>query len=204
MYEVFFESGSIVFTADRHLHAGKVIPVDREADLWPVFTQWRTHAHAGDLVLLSDHPSAAFRRFSLMFELIEAAGGMVFHPGGEYLFIFRKGKWDLPKGKIDEGELAEQAAIREVEEECGISGLHIRGELPAGFHVYLSPEGIWMLKKTRWFLMEVPRASPLYPQKSEDIEEARWIRPDDFSLILPNAYPIVHRLIQHLSGLGNL
>jgi 8-oxo-dGTP pyrophosphatase MutT (NUDIX family) len=204
MYEVFFESGRIVFTHNRHFYAGKTIVADREQDLWDVFVRWTEAFHAEDLIFVSDHPASTFRRFSTMFELIEAAGGMVFHPGEEYLFIYRRGKWDLPKGKIDDGETPGQAAIREVEEECGIAGLKIMEPLPSGFHVYVCGEGQWMLKKTNWYLMQVPEACKLYPQQSEGIEEARWFRPGDFPQIMSNTYPFIKKMISRLGREGKI
>ena len=52
-----------------------------------------------------------------------AGGGKVYNPKNEILFIFRNGKWDLPKGKAEAKETINLTALREVEEETGITGL---------------------------------------------------------------------------------
>ena len=88
--------------------------------------------------LFHSDPDSFFRIFQSAFTLIPAAGGVVV--SGEYiLFIFRRGVWDLPKGKIDKKEEPARAAIREVSEECGISGHEIVKVLPSTYHIYLSP-----------------------------------------------------------------
>ncbi|HLG03659.1 MAG TPA: NUDIX domain-containing protein, partial [Bacteroidia bacterium] len=84
--------------------------------------------------------------------LIEAAGGVVLNDNHELLLIFRKGKWDLPKGKMDAGETPQQAAMREVSEECGIGKLKIVRPLEPTFHTYLE-KGKFILKKTWWYEM---------------------------------------------------
>ena len=78
----------------------------------------------------------AFREFKSLFRVIEAAGGLVLNPDNEVLFIHRLGKWDLPKGKIEEGESTKVAAVREVSEECGVSGLQIMKKLKSTYHTY--------------------------------------------------------------------
>lgn len=91
------------------------------------------------VIYLSDSPAQCWLRFVSLYTLIEAAGGLVKNEEDKYLVIFRRGKWDLPKGKLDYDETPEQAAVREVEEECGIGQLRILKALPATFHTY--PEG---------------------------------------------------------------
>ena len=78
--------------------------------------------------------------------MIEAAGGLVYNSDKKALMIFRNGKWDLPKGKIELGELIEECAIREVEEECGIYDLQIENKLIDTYHTYVL-NSIKVLKK---------------------------------------------------------
>ena len=59
----------------------------------------------------------------------KAGGGLVFNKNNEVLFIFRNGKWDLPKGGIEKGEEIEYTALREVEEETGVNKLVITDKL---------------------------------------------------------------------------
>ncbi|HRH67388.1 MAG TPA: NUDIX hydrolase [Bacteroidia bacterium] len=126
------------------------------------------------VVYLTDSPAQCWKRLAGLFTLIEAAGGLVVNDDSEYLVIYRRGKWDLPKGKLDYDESPEQAAVREVEEECGINQLQIIQPLPSTFHTY--PEGgKRILKKTHWYLMESSDDRELIPQAEEDIQAAVWM-----------------------------
>jgi 8-oxo-dGTP pyrophosphatase MutT (NUDIX family) len=123
---------------------------------------------------LAEDADAAWKIFISYYQLVEAAGGLVQNRKGEFLVIFRHDKWDLPKGKLDYDESPEQAAIREVMEECGIDGLSIVKKLPLTFHTYTLKEKR-KLKKNHWFLMQTESDVPLIPQVEEDIREARWM-----------------------------
>ena len=137
--------------------------------------------------LNSRDPEKIWTLFQQQFVLIEAAGGKVRNAKGEVLFIHRLGKWDLPKGKMEKGETPEQAAIREVEEECGIHGLELGEKLPNTYHVYTQKETL-ILKTTYWFEMKYKGTEVLVPQKEEAIEKAVWVNPSNFSEQLANTY----------------
>ncbi len=128
------------------------------------------------------------------YAFIEAAGGLVKNTNGDTLFIKRLGKWDLPKGKIDKGEDAKGAALREVEEECGISGLSIIGELVPTYHTY-KRGGEKILKKTHWFEMLYKGDKPLKPQTEEGITEVRWFRENEMKMVLDNTYNSIRELL---------
>ncbi len=121
---------------------------------------------------------------------IQAAGGLVLNERGEVLFMFRRGKWDLPKGKLDPGETLEACALREVEEETGVGELKLRRFLLVTEHEY-EEKGINILKETHWYLMETNGDQRLIPQAEEDISELRWIGPSGFSIIQRNTYPAI-------------
>lgn len=123
-----------------------------------------------------------WRIFRIYFTEVGAAGGLVRNSSGKFLFIERRGKWDLPKGHIEEGEQPEECAIREVSEECGISGHKIIKQLIPSFHTY-SWEGISYLKKTHWFLMDYAGDMTATPQTEEDITRVMWMSPDEISNI---------------------
>jgi len=128
-------------------------------------------------------------------KLIEAAGGMVFNPNNEFLLIYRRGSWDLPKGKIDKGETPEQAGIREVWEECGLKNLQIFSSLPNTYHTYWM-NGKRILKKTYWFKMSIPDFQETILQTEEDIEDSKWIKQADFSPFKPLSYPSIVDVIE--------
>jgi 8-oxo-dGTP pyrophosphatase MutT (NUDIX family) len=126
-----------------------------------------------DIYYLSEDADAGWKFFISHYTLIEAAGGLVKKSEDVFLVIFRKDLWDLPKGKIDYDETPEEAAVREIEEECGVTGLSIIKKLPNTFHTYLQ-KNKRILKKNNWFLMETKFDGPLIPEAREGIEQALW------------------------------
>lgn len=129
------------------------------------------------------------------FKLIEAGGGLVFNNEGRYLIIYRRGHWDLPKGKWDDGESIEECALREVTEETGLDKLTIVQPLPASYHVY-SQNGVEILKKTHWYLMRHEGDSQLRLQTDEDIEDGRWISSQEVDQYIDGMYPLIRDLIE--------
>jgi 8-oxo-dGTP pyrophosphatase MutT (NUDIX family) len=125
--------------------------------------------------------------FRIYFTEVGAAGGLVKHTTGRYLFIEKKGKLDLPKGHIEKGEEPEVCALREVSEECGITGHSIVKSLYPSYHTY-SWEGISYLKKTSWFLMNYEGEMIIEPQKSEGITKVEWLFPDEINSIKSSAW----------------
>lgn len=149
-------------------------------------------------LILVDNAKDYFRKLRKGYQVIKAAGGLVANPDQEYLFIFRKGKWDLPKGKLDEGEKTKVAAVREVEEECGIKVGSLSEKLTNTWHVY-EERGQVIFKKTSWYHMEAPKQK-LIPQLEEDITDARWMSKDDFESIQKNTYPTISNIIELLKS----
>lgn len=142
------------------------------------------------LILQSADTEALFRCFSSLYYLQEAAGGLVYNEKKELLAIYRRGFWDLPKGKIEVGETHEQAALREVEEETGLQGLQIGHFLACTYHVYSEKNGQQILKRTYWWTMQAAE-QPLVPQVEESIEKAVWIAP----LELLHKKPIFNNIV---------
>jgi len=143
------------------------------------------------------HPNIEFlwNEFSNLFTIIEAAGGLVQNPAKEILFIFRLDKWDLPKGKIEIGEKIEEAALREVEEECGIKKVEIGKFCSTTYHIYKDEEKADILKITHWFHMK-SNALNLKPQLDEAITKAEWKNEEQVEIALQNTYPNVKILIE--------
>lgn len=148
------------------------------------------------LIVPCSDVESAFERFASQFKWIEAAGGVVVNPKDEYLMIFRRGRWDLPKGHIDAGEDAATAALREVEEETGVKGAKIVAPLCNTLHAY-GVYGEWELKKTYWFKMEC-QTEDTVPQSDEDIEAAVWCNRDKLRENLTNSYPTIIDVINSL------
>ncbi|GAA5222080.1 NUDIX domain-containing protein [Membranihabitans marinus] len=120
--------------------------------------------------------------FKGMYRKITAGGGLVFNPQNEILFIYRRGYWDLPKGKMEKDENKRQCALREVEEETGLKGLTINKKITKTRHTYRHPRtGQRMLKITHWYEMHTTGDyQDLSLQAEEDIEDAKWVTLNDF------------------------
>lgn len=121
------------------------------------------------------------------FHYLEAAGGKVSNKNEELLLIYRLGKWDLPKGKLEEGESPEEAALREVAEECSIDRLTIEAELEPSYHIYQQNEKLH-LKKTFWYAMKTNTLQQALPQKEEGIEEVKWVPKEDLPSLRDKTY----------------
>jgi len=132
----------------------------------------------------------AWKSFCGQFDFVQAAGGVVLNPFGKVLFIFRQGKWDLPKGKVEEGESVSDGALREVEEECAISNLETIQPLLVTWHTYVQT-GQPTLKATAWYLMHYTGSSSPRPQLEEGITETRWFGAEELALVRSNTYPSV-------------
>lgn len=132
--------------------------------------------------------------FIQQFNYVQAAGGMVFNPEGEFLVIHRNGKWDLPKGHLKKGERPEFGGMREVEEECGISNLSIATPLANTFHMY-DRKGL-VLKKTFWYIMKSDYTGELTPQLEEGIDRVEWKTKPDIKELLKKSYPIIGELLK--------
>ena len=126
-----------------------------------------------------------------------AGGGLVFNEKGELLMIFRRGKWDLPKGNLDNGETIEHCAIREVKEETGLINVIIGEFIDVSFHdyfdTYLDEE---VIKETHWFAMKAIGGQKLIPQLEEDITEIKWVSDLELKKCLLDSYDNVVEIIK--------
>ncbi len=110
-----------------------------------------------------------------LFKTVKAGGGVVKNPQGQILLIYRRGSWDLPKGKMDKGETKKEAAVREVKEECGLKHIILGDKIITTKHSYVTfNHGKRAIKKTHWYAMETNEFD-LIPQLEEDIEQAVWV-----------------------------
>lgn len=125
----------------------------------------------------------------------KAGGGLVYNKKGEVLFIFRSGKWDLPKGGIEKEESIEDTAIREVEEETGVTGLKIIRKLQKTYHVF-QRNGKYKLKITHWFEMTTDFEGTPKGQENEGIEKVEWKNPTEVKEALKNSYENIKLLFE--------
>jgi 8-oxo-dGTP pyrophosphatase MutT (NUDIX family) len=125
---------------------------------------------------------------------IIAAGGLVYNPQGAILFMYRRGKWDLPKGKLDEGETIEACAVREVEEETGLKNIELVQFIDITNHEY-TIDNVQYQKETHWYTMRVNGEQTLVPQTEEDILELKWVEKSDLQTYLANSYENIREII---------
>lgn len=148
-------------------------------------------------ILQTNDPKATLKGIKQAVRVIHAAGGLVKNANSDYLFIKRLGKWDLPKGKVEEGERMREAAIREVAEECSIEIDSLGKKIESTYHMYVL-KNEFILKKTNWYKMKVNSIPDLVPQAEEDITDAKWVSVRDLHIIRDNTYPLIKALIADL------
>ncbi|MGB1449431.1 MAG: NUDIX hydrolase [Flavobacteriaceae bacterium] len=194
MYKVFFNQKPIILTTSF---------VEQTLDT-PVF--FLKFAHKKSIVaalkskkvkqLYLYHPKEEkmWQLFYALFKVIEAAGGVVQQrESKKFLFIYRNNKWDIPKGRIEEGESVQKAAIREVEEETGVQDLVIKRPLITTLHMF-HRNGKYRLKKTFWYAMETDFTAALSPQLEEGIQKAVWVDKHEVPALFENAYANIRLL----------
>ncbi len=147
------------------------------------------------VILYTDHLDRLWADFRAHYQLIEAAGGIVYNTRSEVLFIFRRGHWDLPKGKIDPGESREAAALREVQEETGLDHVALGAHLADTYHTYRDHRKRRVLKVTYWYEMHTEEEE-LSPQTTEGIEKAVWLSHRDF--LATNREPVFRNIVDLL------
>lgn len=203
MYKVFLNDWRIVITAPGKITLNKpTLHFGEKSTVGEVKKWFRSYISNGisDVILTHDRPEYFFKSlFQVAFKTLPAAGGIV-RRNQQFLLIFRNNKWDLPKGKIDKGETPEVAALREVEEECGISNHQIIKQLPSTFHLYKSPYkkslGEWILKETFWYEMKYSGMDDGTPETGENITEIKWFSKTELDIPLQNTYANLKPIIQ--------
>jgi len=148
--------------------------------------------HAG--VFLHSNLDELKKAFWKKFTVVQAAGGLVTNEHDKILMIFRRGKWDLPKGKLDKGETLEQCAVREVQEETGLQRIVLGHPLTTTYHTY-HESGKFILKESHWFAMTVNGHQSLVAQTEEDIAEARWVEKSQLPELMQNTFPSVREVL---------
>jgi len=204
MYKVFFNDSTIqiVDESKKSSYSNMTQTVDCENTMFvnELVYEIESVEKNLDIVILNKDECKLWNCFKTQLKEIPAAGGLVMREDNSLLFIKRLGVWDLPKGKIEKHETAENAAIREVEEECGVSGLKIIKQLDSTFHMYRSPylnfPNNLILKETKWFLMNCDGQQALTPQVEENIEEVRWFARNELDKVMQNTYLSLREFMQ--------
>jgi 8-oxo-dGTP pyrophosphatase MutT (NUDIX family) len=189
MYKVHFENRFILISPepDRLQKYGLFHKFYDTNELYKVISDFQSDTKLHSINIYGPDIKHIWKIFRIYFTEVGAAGGLVRHTSGRYLFIEKKGKLDLPKGHIEPGEEPETCALREVSEECGITGHRIVKTLFPSYHTY-TWEGISYLKKTNWFLMSYEGPMITEPQLKEGITLIEWLLPEEISRIKSTAW----------------
>lgn len=197
MYKVFFKDKVIFFdepetsTERDHVMFGSGADDAKICDVTEKFLQ---DGESGQLVFYGD-PEVLFGKFISLFQVIRASGGLVKNARNRYLFIYKRGRWDLPKGKTEREEEIRETALREVTEECGVGELQLRGYIRDTYHMYFKDNRL-VIKRTSWYRMFHPGEEQPSPQRKEDIEKAVWAGQEDIGRILKNTYPSIVEVLR--------
>jgi ADP-ribose pyrophosphatase YjhB (NUDIX family) len=178
----FLEATEVAMSDDRPIRTITTVGALEEA-----LTELARDSGSG-LQLRSTVDFDAWSHFEGMYRFVLAAGGVVTDEEGRLLAIRRLGVWDLPKGKGEKKEVVEDAAVREVQEECGLEEVQLIRPLTATWHTY-ERKGKAHLKRTEWFLMRASSKERLIAQSEEDIEEVRWLGSDEVRMMEADTYP---------------
>lgn len=156
--------------------------------------EWMNRSHSSEVAIVHPQPLEVVQSMQDQMDWIPAAGGLVENEKGELLLIKRRGYWDLPKGKVDEGESLEQTAVREVQEETGLQAVTLGDFVGTTYHGYFI-KNTPCIKPSHWFWMKVSGNPTVAPQLEEDITEIIWITRDEVDDYWPMALSTVRDLL---------
>lgn len=199
MYKVFYKDRTVFFVDnDQNLldDVDTNIHFFTNRDVLKIsLTKFLSNSAFKNLYVVHENIEYVFNEFIKLYKLIEASGGLVKNSNNDFLFIYRREKWDLPKGKLEKNESPEAGAIREVEEECGITELEIKNLIEITYHTYNLKEKD-ILKRTYWFEMLYAGTKSPKPQTEEEITEAKWINKNDLNEVLYNTFPSIIEVLK--------
>ena len=195
LYRIYINANTLFIAQSIPKQVKKIEQLDkRDFDL-PTFFKNLVKEPSKDYILVDDDPKRLFLKIKKSCQLIKASGGLVRSAKGNFLFIYRNKKWDLPKGKVEKGEKMKEAGLREVEEECGVKILSNDKKLCKTYHVYALGNKL-VLKKTNWYSMTVKGEPKLIPQKEEGITKAVWLGNDELKPVLKNTFPSIVQVLE--------
>lgn len=200
--KIYYNDKSLVLTTDREAY----ITDNQLAEHYTIFSgaTLRNYTQAlqqldrpgvNGIIIEDASEDSLLAQLYAMYRPIDAAGGIVYNEDGNILMIFRRGKWDLPKGKLDEGEKIDECALREVREETGLQNLQLLDKIGDTYHIY-TQYNEQMLKCTAWYKMKGTIADKLSPQKEENILEAKWVSEAQIAPLAGKTYEAIREVLR--------
>lgn len=200
MYKVFFNDRLTIITdevsQEDKLSVDAFFPVSRKKTLKLMMEEFEFNTELKKIIIVSDEVKSLKKKFDSIYTPVDAAGGLVVNAQGQLLVIYRNGKWDLPKGHLETDESMEQCALREVSEECGISGMNVEKFITQTYHIY-EIHGLPVQKRTSWFFMTYEGSEMPQPQQSESITQVKWVDKAEVRELLANTYPSLYDLFNY-------
>ena len=193
MYTIFVGDKPIILTTKVDKETDFKVFLLKSVDLGRVIRMLnRTDLKA--VYLVGKNENKLLKLFFKKLPNVIAGGGKVYNNDGKILFIYRNNKWDLPKGKAEAKESIEDTAMREVEEETGVSGLSINKPLPTTYHIF-KRNGRYKIKITYWFEMQTAYEGKLHPQQNEGITKVKWLGKKKVKKSMENSYANIKLLV---------
>lgn len=189
-YRIYINEKVILLTEEAPEQIEKYQRIDSEQFDLKLIYMWVVNQPGHHFYVLRSNAKTFLKEITKTVKLVEAAGGLVQHEDYTHLFIYRNEKWDLPKGKIEKGERTKVAAVREVEEECGIKVAALEHKICKTYHMYVW-KGNTVLKKTHWYLMKHKGKAKLVPQLEEGITAVRFFNREQIAAIVTNTFPSI-------------
>jgi 8-oxo-dGTP pyrophosphatase MutT (NUDIX family) len=200
-YKVFFNHTRVYFVKTHFVtpaNAKKLQNPDKQ-ELLNLAHRYIESETRDAIYILCDDVKSTWKLFGSVFKKKKAAGGLVINDKNEFLFIKRKGLWDLPKGHIEKGEKTRDTAVREVSEECGITNLNIDYKITKTYHTYWL-KGRMILKPCTWYLMHYNGSEPLIPQEKEGITDVFWVKANELQDYCKNSFPSIRSVFKVATG----
>lgn len=193
-YTIFFGDSELLITRDMPSERYYVLDVEA-CDSFSQAKIVKKVESSKYVAIVTDNPESAFERLKAEFKWVEASGGVVTNVSGDLLMIRLRGRWDLPKGHVEQGESSRVTAQREVEEETGIRA-EVVGDAPLAYsyHTY-NTYGEWELKRTAWWAMRSEGGEPK-AQSEEGIAAVEWCERATLGERLKTTYPTIKRLVE--------
>lgn len=197
MIKLFYQDKVIIFETNNNRYPEKDLIFEDKPVVDQILCVLKERA---ELIIVSENEDSAFAHFTRGFKPVTAAGGMVRNVKDEILMIYRNERWDLPKGKLEEGESLDQCAVREVMEETGIDGISTLGMPLVTQHIY-NIYGGWELKTTYWYKMVYDEDNDrrkdynFVPQEIEGITKCEWLSATKVKIVTHHSYATIKYVV---------